>query len=363
MVDGPRAPYAPPVGDTPAPVPAGLLPARSTGSDELEVAVRVPPGGEPAGEWHDVLDLGAGRLGLVLGVVHGVPEVAVAAAQLRTAVRACARVDLSPAELLVVLDALVAEAGGSATCAYAVHDPEGRSLEIAAAGAPPPVVRSASGGAQVVALRAGPALGRGARPQPARVPLPAGSVLAMGSALLLGTAPAEQGVLALAGAVVGGEQDLARLASGAAARLGGGTLLLARVPADVDGRSTAVVVPVPRDRQRVAEARDRVQEVARRWALVPEVADAAGQLAHELVANALVHSSGTVELRLRLTRDRLVVAVHDGDGELPHRRAARDDDEAGRGLALVEALSTRWGARHVDAGGKLVWAELDLAGS
>jgi hypothetical protein len=33
-------------------------------------------------------------------------------------------------------------------------------------------------------------------------------------------------------------------------------------------------------------------------------------------------------------------------------------DEGGRGLHVVHRLTTRWGVRWTDTGGKVVWAEL-----
>lgn len=74
----------------------------------------------------------------------------------------------------------------------------------------------------------------------------------------------------------------------------------------------------------------------------------------------MLHGVGSVELRLRLTRDRLVVETEDGTRDLPRRRRARADEESGRGLQLVACLADRWGARRSDDG-KVVWAELDLA--
>lgn len=39
-------------------------------------------------------------------------------------------------------------------------------------------------------------------------------------------------------------------------------------------------------------------------------------------------------------------------------RSPSPDEESGRGLALLEALSVRWGVER-RAGGKTVWCELD----
>jgi hypothetical protein len=49
---------------------------------------------------------------------------------------------------------------------------------------------------------------------------------------------------------------------------------------------------------------------------------------------------------------------------VPSGEAATDDDESGRGLAIVDALASRWGVDRFE-GGKSVWFEvprLDQAG-
>lgn len=79
----------------------------------------------------------------------------------------------------------------------------------------------------------------------------------------------------------------------------------------------------------------------------------------ELVTNAIVHVCSDVELVVRRSDDGTVVRVevHDASPRPPLRRVPSPEDEHGRGLMLVEALSTRWG---VDRGteGKAVWFEV-----
>ncbi len=83
--------------------------------------------------------------------------------QLRTAVRAYARLDLPPHEVLQLLDGLAQEIDPNqiATCVYAIHDPNEGRLVYASAGHLPILVRDESG----VVLRAdeptGPPLGTG----------------------------------------------------------------------------------------------------------------------------------------------------------------------------------------------------------
>jgi PAS domain S-box-containing protein len=356
-----------------------LLPDAVPASEELEIAVRYAAGGaetEVGGDWYDVIPLGAGRMALVIGDVmgRGVHAAAVMG-QLRTAVRTCARLDLRPVEVLEVLDGLVADLGGDdfdahiATCVYAVFDPHTRELELASAGHLPPVVRTRSGGVHRLEVEVSAPLGVGDAPRQVVVRLEPGSVLALctdGLVELRGS-DLDAGLDALCRAVARGPQDLEALADAVLTSLdaGGGdddvALLLVRVPADVDSRSLSVSLPVPRERALLVDLRGRAREAMQSWALLEEVVDTATLLATELVTNGLVHGKGRVELRLRLTRDRLVLEVEDNGHHMPRRRRAGADEEGGRGLHLVATLADRWGARLTDDG-KVVWAELDLAG-
>ena len=55
------------------------------------------------------------------------------------------------------------------------------------------------------------------------------------------------------------------------------------------------------------------------------------------------------------------VEVHDDNPALPTLGPADDEAaESGRGLRLVDALATRWGAEPCPSDGKDVWFELDL---
>jgi anti-sigma regulatory factor (Ser/Thr protein kinase) len=84
----------------------------------------------------------------------------------------------------------------------------------------------------------------------------------------------------------------------------------------------------------------------------------------ELAANAVVHTASgaggefTVEV-IRPADGVALVAVTDEGGE--DRPVVRDSEgfaEGGRGLAIVEACSSRWGYRDTGAGGgRTVWAE------
>jgi len=83
----------------------------------------------------------------------------------------------------------------------------------------------------------------------------------------------------------------------------------------------------------------------------------AGLLASELATNAVMHAGTAFTLTADLAPASLRVEVEDGSDHLPAVRQPRPRAIGGRGLHLVQELSSRWGADSV-AGGKRVWFEL-----
>ncbi|MFG2722807.1 ATP-binding protein [Streptomyces sp. NPDC048416] len=116
---------------------------------------------------------------------------------------------------------------------------------------------------------------------------------------------------------------------------------------------------LPRTPEAAHHARRLVRSVLRRWGL-DDLEEEAELVAVELMSNAARHARFD-SVRLTVTRSgehRVSVAVTDRSRVMPHLAAAGDDDEGGRGLAIVDALSSgRWGADPL-GWGKRVWAEL-----
>ncbi|MGW0363006.1 ATP-binding protein [Streptomyces sp. NPDC002990] len=113
---------------------------------------------------------------------------------------------------------------------------------------------------------------------------------------------------------------------------------------------------------RIGQVRRIVSAQLRHWQLDPLI-DRAALGVTELLSNVHLHAQPdktcTVEIELRLGR--LTVSVADSDPRLPVLREAPADvlETCGRGLALVEAVSEAWGARHqADGLGKVVWFSL-----
>ncbi|MGI5403027.1 ATP-binding protein [Streptomyces sp. CA-135486] len=120
-------------------------------------------------------------------------------------------------------------------------------------------------------------------------------------------------------------------------------------------------IVVPGDASAVAFARERVLTHVRAWGvpLAEELREGVRLVASELITNAVVHGGGFATVGLYYDDGRLLLVVHDGDSGEPRRGCAAADEEAGRGLALVEFLAARNGWEPT-ARGKKVWAEFDV---
>ncbi|MFA7761583.1 ATP-binding protein [Streptomyces sp. NPDC048723] len=120
----------------------------------------------------------------------------------------------------------------------------------------------------------------------------------------------------------------------------------------------SVLFPVPADLGSAHHARKRAVQAARRWGLLSEAAMGDLELCvGEIVANAVEHTGATSEIRVSATASGVRVEVVDSDPQLPVSTAPAADGESGRGLFLVDALASGWGAFPVGAG-KAVWFEI-----
>ncbi|MGH9301308.1 MAG: PP2C family protein-serine/threonine phosphatase, partial [Acidimicrobiales bacterium] len=102
--------------------------------------------------------------------------------QLRSTVRAYARLDLSPAQTIKLLDRVVRDIGEDeiVTCVFGIYDPAQRSLTYANAGHPPPLLVGADGRVTRLSGPTGPPLGSGApSTSEDNIELPDASMLAL----------------------------------------------------------------------------------------------------------------------------------------------------------------------------------------
>lgn len=143
----------------------GLIPAvEPEPPTNLDVSAACQPasGQLVGGDWYDIIGLPGGRTGIVIGDVmgHGA-EASVIMAQLRSAARVLAQMDMAPAELLSRLNTLIMTLSGAplASCMYAVIDPAMESCILATAGHLSPVLARPGHGARVVELPSSLSLG------------------------------------------------------------------------------------------------------------------------------------------------------------------------------------------------------------
>ena len=396
-----------------------LLPAHLPTIDGVEVQVGYNAGDESdvGGDLYDVMELSAGRVGIVIGDVQGRGAHAAAVmGQLRAALRAYAVLDEEPAQVLAHLDNLVQGLNEAllVTCVYAVFDPFTRECVLANAGHPPPLLAGAHG-CQPMEV-------------PPDVPLGVGGVafndhtftVAPGDTIFLYT----DGVVEQRGRSVDeGVRDLcAALEEVLDGNGPGGTdatpAALCRAalrssnsigPADDDRAVLAMrtgVGPLPLWRLSLpatpsspSAARAAIRPVLEQWGLHAQV-ETVELLLSELVTNAVRHAAGPapaprfdpdaveeldleslelalldnapvpgaaegaaaggrrqVEVVARRGSGSLWVEVYDQDVRMPRVRTATANDEGGRGLFLVDQLSRRWGARDTPTG-KAVWFQV-----
>jgi len=115
----------------------------------------------------------------------------------------------------------------------------------------------------------------------------------------------------------------------------------------------------PSDVRHVATARDFVGEQLVRHRLDHEV-DILRLVVSELVTNAVLHARSPFVVTVGRVDHTLMLAVWDESVVLPPeplRPSTRR--QRGRGLTIVEHLSSEWGVTH-EHGGKTVWARFAL---
>jgi PAS domain S-box-containing protein len=347
-----------------------LLPHLAVDLDHLEVATYYRAGVEGTqvgGDWYDVIELGAGRTALVVGDVMGRGvQAAAVMGQLRAALRAYARLDLPPTDVLEFLDGIVRDLGENqiVTCLYAVFDPADRMLRLANAGHLPPILVGPDRESRILWGAGDPPLGAGPltlTPQEVQLEADSSAVLYTDGLVERRGEDLELGVHALArlssrldGPPAGLPERLVQ------ALLPGGpdddvAVLIARV--DPPEGSDALIERFEPSESAVITGRHLVADHLTERSVPRILVEDAVLATSELLTNAIVHGIGPVDLRVRTNGREVLLEVQDRATFLPRKMRPTVEDEHGRGLQIVAGVSERWGVRATDDG-KSVWCVL-----
>lgn len=117
---------------------------------------------------------------------------------------------------------------------------------------------------------------------------------------------------------------------------------------------------VPADLRGVGAARCFLNATLAGWDVDEDTVDTAVLCLSEVVTNAVIHTDGGCEVRVVLDDGVLSTAVRDGGRATtcPSERAAEPLAVHGRGLHLVDAMTSRWGS-DLDPSGMTVWFVLE----
>ncbi|MFF8431145.1 ATP-binding protein [Streptomyces sp. NPDC016566] len=112
----------------------------------------------------------------------------------------------------------------------------------------------------------------------------------------------------------------------------------------------------------VGTARRVLRDLLTAWGVAGPGREDVVLVASELVTNALVHAAGErIVCRVRSTADRVRLEIEDQNRgpARPVQRRSGPDEQKGRGLLLVDALSADWGVTLApDRPARIVWADL-----
>ncbi|MCZ4508187.1 MEKHLA domain-containing protein [Streptomyces sp. ActVer] len=342
----------------------------------LATASRYRPATQGAGvggDWFDLVPLGAGRVGVLIGDVMGRGlEAAAVMGQLRSAAHALAKTGMQPRQLMQALETVVADLDVPdqlVTCCYLVIAADAGEVTICSAGHLPTLIAAPGEGARALSAPVNAPLGvGGVLYEQTSAAIPAGATLVLYTDGLIETPGSDiEDQLAQLTDVLSGlfttapdlevaaDRVLAALLPDADGHNDDVTLLLTQLP---DAPLAAVTTDLPAVPDSVPEGRAFLTKALTSWDCTA-TADDARLLLSEILTNAVQHAQGPLGLHLCRTATELTVEVSDHSPHLPQPRLAAEDDESGRGLILVRALAGTWGVRPTDEG-KTTWFTLAL---
>jgi anti-sigma regulatory factor (Ser/Thr protein kinase) len=328
-----------------------VLPEQMPRVERVRLAARYVPGSlglEVGGDWYDAIDLGRGRVGIVVGDVVGKGVLAAATmAQLRNALRVYALEGLKPASVLAKLNRLGETTTPSfATLLYAVLDTEALVCRYASAGHPPPLLVRADGSAEF--LEGGRSLPLGvhaeARYRHDVVPLAPGDTIVLYTDGLVERRDStlDEGLELLMVSAREGPPDLEALLDYLLETLlrdapstDDVALLALRTAPDYSRRLARTFPARP---SALAEMRGRLRD----WLAETGVPDSIGGeivlACSEACANAVEHAQGPAKLEFEVTAERvddeIIVRVRD----FGRWRDPRSEPDRGFGFRLIEEM-------------------------
>ncbi|NUR70909.1 MAG: ATP-binding protein [Hamadaea sp.] len=103
-------------------------------------------------------------------------------------------------------------------------------------------------------------------------------------------------------------------------------------------------------------ARKTVRQLLTAWGFTDgDWLDVADLVVSELVANAVRHGGGLLDVAVQAHENKVTISAADSTPIPPRRRTP--DDTGGYGLALIDNLSAGWGVEDYEHG-KRVWVRL-----
>ncbi|WP_411152922.1 SpoIIE family protein phosphatase [Streptomyces sp. A30] len=372
-----------------------LLPSQIPQIDDLDAFAFYRFGAErhsAGGDWYDVIPIGGGQVALTVGDVMGAGMRAAAVmGQFRSAVRAYARLNLPPGDVLALLNELADEIDAEfmiASCIYAIFDARHDQLHYASAGHLPLLIRTPDG---EVLYGEAPSLPLGVEKWPYEtfsLPLVPGATGILYTNGLLDYAISSAG--RRAGDIGAGFDKLQHslaMASGSCRTIHDHVLdtlgvseerdddlvmLTFQSPSPLDDGPPRSAVHAlshrgtmgggPHDGS-LQDAEEFTIETLRAWGIGDENSTRIGQAVRHLVKHAVEAGQEPVHVYLRHTKRHLVIQVEDASDTMPRRKGNElQDDDLRHAMAQLRSATSQWywGARRQMDAGKVIWVEMDL---